>query len=180
MKDIHTSPERFLTYATIFTLLRASLIVPIVWSMTEHLNLYAFFLGVVAIGTDFIDGYLARRMKEETRIGARLDQMTDKVLAVAIAGMLFWQGQSQSVNWLLALWFITACLTVGFQIACFVSGKKIPVDRWDKLVAVLGSLALILLLSPFPPFVPLAVMCVALVGWFLIALRAVSRIEDLK
>lgn len=175
MTDIRASRERFLTYATIFTLLRATLIVPIVWCMTAHQEFYAFLLGAVALCTDAIDGLLARRMHEETRIGAHLDQMTDKALAGAIASTLLWQGQTVFITWLLSLWFLTGTITVMFQAVCWLLGKKLRPDRWDKSVAVLGTVGLILLLSPLPLYVPYSVMCAALFGWFLVALRAASR-----
>jgi len=48
-----------------------------------------FWIFVIAASTDWIDGYLARRWKAETRWGAILDPIADKILVTgAILGVL--------------------------------------------------------------------------------------------
>ncbi len=49
----------------------------------------AFFIFVVAASTDWVDGFLARRWKVESRWGAILDPIADKILVTgAILGLL--------------------------------------------------------------------------------------------
>lgn len=60
-------------------------------SPEDQFGLYrvAFYIFVVAASTDWIDGYLARRWHAETRWGAILDPIADKVLVTgAILGVL--------------------------------------------------------------------------------------------
>ena len=52
-------------------------------------SVWAFWIFVIAASTDWIDGYLARRWKAETRWGAILDPIADKILVTgAILGVL--------------------------------------------------------------------------------------------
>ena len=46
---------RFLTYATLVTLLRAVLIIPIVWCIVSGYEVWALGLGIVALLTDLLD-----------------------------------------------------------------------------------------------------------------------------
>lgn len=49
----------------------------------------AFFIFIVAASTDWVDGFLARRWKVESRWGAILDPIADKILVTgAILGLL--------------------------------------------------------------------------------------------
>lgn len=60
-------------------------------SPEDQFGLYraAFYIFVVAASTDWVDGYLARRWHAETRWGAILDPIADKVLVTgAILGVL--------------------------------------------------------------------------------------------
>jgi len=49
--------------------------VPLIW--------VAVVFGIAAI-TDFFDGYLARKLKQTTSIGARLDQIVDRIFTVIV------------------------------------------------------------------------------------------------
>ena len=51
---------------------------------------YALILLVVAALTDFVDGYLARRWKQETKLGAMLDPIADKVMVVIALMVIAW------------------------------------------------------------------------------------------
>jgi cardiolipin synthase (CMP-forming) len=61
------------------------LLVPItVWSLTHGDYAVAFFVFLVAGLTDGVDGYVARRFKFHSELGAYLDPLADKFLLVSI------------------------------------------------------------------------------------------------
>ena len=167
-------PERrLLTYATVFTLLRAVLITPIVWCIVSHHELSALLLGAVALVTDFIDGMLARAFHEETVLGARLDHIVDKCFALALAVAIALTGVDQGFEaWIFALGVIAGVLTVMFQLAMWSMKRRMVQDVWDKSVAVLGMAGLILRSGPLPHVVGDVVILAALMGWFVRAVRA--------
>jgi len=101
--DVWATPEseRFLTPATIITFVRTIATVVIIgfalhqglpdddafWS--PALKLMTVALGVYWLG-DMLDGQVARRMHHETRIGAVLDIMSDRMCAAAFYFGLAW------------------------------------------------------------------------------------------
>jgi CDP-diacylglycerol--glycerol-3-phosphate 3-phosphatidyltransferase len=79
--------DKFLTIPNIITLYRL-LAFPVIlyFIVTEKERLFAIFL-IINLFTDIIDGYIARRFKMETEIGARLDSFADNLTYVlAFAG----------------------------------------------------------------------------------------------
>src|SRR5207249_1866024 len=57
--------------------------VPGVWLSSWHQNLIATSLFIVAGITDWLDGYLARRLNQMSAFGAFLDPVADKLIVVA-------------------------------------------------------------------------------------------------
>ena len=72
-----------ITIPTLFTLARILLTPIIVMCMILGWWQCAFFCFVFACMTDFIDGYLARLLNQQTALGALLDPIADKLLLVS-------------------------------------------------------------------------------------------------
>ncbi|KAA6376677.1 MAG: putative CDP-diacylglycerol--glycerol-3-phosphate 3-phosphatidyltransferase [Streblomastix strix] len=102
-EDLHVakSKKRLLTLPNFLTVLRV-VIIPII--------AYSFFLDVrrraiisstlffVASVTDFFDGYLARKLHQESDFGRVFDPIADKILVVIILIMLVSVGELQGIN----------------------------------------------------------------------------------
>ena len=72
-----------LNLANLISFLRILLIPFILFTSITHsqgLNYLASFIFLIASLTDFLDGYLARRLKLESKFGANLDLIADKLL----------------------------------------------------------------------------------------------------
>jgi cardiolipin synthase len=85
------------TWANLVTLVRLALL-PVFWWLlfrTGHRALAAWLLGVLG-ATDWVDGYLARRLGQVSAIGKVIDPVADRILvvggllAVAAAGGVPW------------------------------------------------------------------------------------------
>jgi len=82
--------NRFWTIPNILSLLRILLIFPILYLFRyPHLREHVFVLTVIAYFTDFLDGFLARKLRCQSRIGTLLDPIGDKLLAVTLAAVLY-------------------------------------------------------------------------------------------
>ena len=72
---------RFLTLPNLLTLLRLLLIPPILLALLYRSFKVAFALYALAATTDWVDGYLARRIRQTSRLGLILDPIADKLLS---------------------------------------------------------------------------------------------------
>lgn len=175
MSKTHASLARLFTCATRVTLLRALLIPFIAWRIAENDFMSAFWLATIALVTDGVDGWLARKFNQVTVFGGRFDQLTDKALATTIVVMLLIREHSTFDEWLLSVGLLCGFVTVLFQFAMWLHGTKMVVDWIDKTVAVMGSIGAIMLLAPIDPMFAQVTIIVTIVGWFGIAFRAAAR-----
>ena len=87
-------PSRILTLANMISLLRAFMAIPIIICLqNENWNI-AFVLIILAILSDTLDGYVARRAHEVTHFGKWLDPTADFVVILAVASYLVMEGLS--------------------------------------------------------------------------------------
>lgn len=80
--------DRFNTIPNYLSLLRIFLTIPILYfiiSSDVTSRLIALILIVVAGITDGLDGFLARKLNQESRYGLMLDPLADKILIIAVA-----------------------------------------------------------------------------------------------
>jgi len=86
---------------------------PFVPTSTARLSAFALFL--VAVTSDWLDGYLARSRKEETDFGRLLDPLADKLLLVGTFVPMYWLARSMPFrtplgNFGLPLWVMAIVL----------------------------------------------------------------------
>lgn len=74
------------------SLVRLAGVVPFWWLVVNDLPLAAFALVVLAGATDWIDGYLARRLNQTSRFGQLLDPLVDRVYIASTLLGLAWLG----------------------------------------------------------------------------------------
>ncbi|MEZ4870668.1 MAG: CDP-alcohol phosphatidyltransferase family protein [Bdellovibrionales bacterium] len=65
-----------------------------------HLGMSIVVL-VLGLITDFLDGFLARRLNQETHFGAIFDPIADKFVALGFYGYIAWQGMAP--NWFVGI-----------------------------------------------------------------------------
>ena len=72
-----------LTIPNLLTIFRLAAVAPLVIFILARNSLAAFLVILFAIFSDYLDGYLARRFKQESRLGKVLDPTADKLLGGA-------------------------------------------------------------------------------------------------
>lgn len=140
-----------LTLATWITISRIVLVLPIcALILTGHDLPAAALMGVAAL-TDFLDGYVARRMNDVSSIGTALDPIADKILiactllAFAAAGRL-----TQGLFWPALLILFREILVSGLREAA--SGHiSLPVTGLAKIKTTVQFIAVLIMLI-FTPF----------------------------
>jgi CDP-diacylglycerol--glycerol-3-phosphate 3-phosphatidyltransferase len=73
------------TVPNLLTVTRLVLVVPIIVSLARGSRAWAFSWGFLAIGTDLLDGWFARRFKQFSELGRILDPIVDKIGALSVA-----------------------------------------------------------------------------------------------
>lgn len=121
--------------------------------------LIATILFILASGTDFLDGYLARRYQLVSPLGVFLDLTADKVFVSIILIALV--QISLVPAWIVAIIVAREFLVTGLRSMASAKGKVIPAGKWGKqktLITMIAMSALLLAkglgahqLSLFPP-----------------------------
>lgn len=141
--------DRLVTAPNVITGVRLAGLPVFVWLVLgQQRYLAAFWLLVVIAATDWIDGYVARRFDQVSRIGKLVDPLVDRlllgtaVITMVIAGLLPWP--------LLALILGRDVVVLGVSLVWFGGVPPIPVSR-------VGKLATALLMVGIPAFLLAAV-----------------------
>ena len=79
--------DRVFTISNGLSLFRAFLSIPLVIALEQHLMSSALIMVVLAVVSDYADGYLARRADQITNVGKLLDPIADKL--IMMAAMIF-------------------------------------------------------------------------------------------
>jgi len=90
---------------------------------SSSLRILAIFLAMV---TDSVDGYLARRYQSTSRFGAILDPSMDKFFVYFALGVLYYEGK-------LASWEAASMLSRDFFL-CVYGLLMIAIGRWKNVV----------------------------------------------
>lgn len=183
--------DRVLTVANLITLVRLAGLPLFVWLVLVR-QAYGLGLLTAAIvgSTDWIDGYVARRFDQVTRVGRFLDPLVDRLLLATAGITLVVAGLAPL--WLVGLVVLRDALLLLAIGALFRGAPPIPVNRT-------GKTATALLMAGLPSFLIAAmdwggadafrvaawVLTVAgavayyLAGWqYAVAARAILRARD--
>ena len=107
---------------------------------------WATALFLVAMATDQVDGWLARRRNQTSSLGSLLDPIADKILVLAVLVMLIEEGVAP--GWMVAGIVAREFLVSGLRLAAIERGIVMPardlgkLKTWAQSVAAgLGGLA---------------------------------------
>jgi CDP-diacylglycerol--glycerol-3-phosphate 3-phosphatidyltransferase len=112
-----------------------ALAVPVVvvlfaWEFDDHAY-WASAVFAVAMATDQVDGWLARRRQQESALGKLLDPIADKVLVIAVLVMLVGEGVAPA--WMVALIVVREIAISGLRLAAIERGVVLAARDLGKL-----------------------------------------------
>jgi cardiolipin synthase len=111
-------------------------------------DLIPFFLFVLASFTDYLDGLLARLFKEESKLGALLDPIADKILVSAALILLVMNGTIKNYEVIAAIIILTREILIsGLREFLAEVRIKMPVSSLAKLKTFLQMLSIAILLT---------------------------------
>jgi CDP-diacylglycerol--glycerol-3-phosphate 3-phosphatidyltransferase len=131
---------------TVSRLLGVPLLLYLLYQPTDRSRWIALVIFLVAAGTDWLDGYLARRLNQVTDLGKFLDPLVDKLLVLAPLLSLIELGQVPA--WGVFLILARELAIAGWRVSqTTISGANI----WGKLKTVTQIASLALLIAPLSP-----------------------------
>jgi len=132
-----------------------------------HGNIIAVVVFAIVAASDALDGYLARRLKQETVIGKFMDPLADKILVISALLCLV------EIRWVSSIPVIIIIVrdmaVIGLRLAASSSGKIIAADTLGKYKAALLDVAVVMLILNLPYG--------NLVLWLGVVLAVISGIE---
>ena len=139
------------TWITVSRLLGVPFILYALLDPTPIRRWISLIVFLIAAGTDWLDGYLARRLNQVTDLGKFLDPLVDKLLVLAPLLALVEMGEIPAWGVFLILtrelaiagWRVNPALQQGSAIA--------GANLWGKLKTVVQMIAIAFLLAPLSP-----------------------------
>jgi CDP-diacylglycerol---glycerol-3-phosphate 3-phosphatidyltransferase len=128
------------------TLVRIAAI-PVLISPSREAGFWAAALFSAASVTDWLDGYLARRMNIQTILGTFLDPMADKLIVVATLIMLIPHGRVEA--WMVVVILSREILITGLRSVASQEGIVIAASDLGKFKTIFQLVAIIGLLLHF-------------------------------
>lgn len=160
-----------MTLPNTITLIRLGLVPGLVYFLgVKGGNGIALGLFLVASMTDWVDGYLARKLNQTTALGALLDPLVDKVLVTA--ALLGLVAQDLIPAWSVTLVLTREFLITGLRTAAMSANIVLAASWSGKTKTVLQMVAISLLLAGFEPYA-------TYMWWLAILMTAYSGIEYL-
>ena len=138
-----------MTLANKFTLTRLAL-APMtfgcLWSQSARFHVIALVLYLLAVMTDWIDGYIARKTGSVSAFGALADPLADKILVIG-ALIAFLRIPALDVpNWAVFLIIVRELLIGGLRALAAVFGKVHGADRAGKWSMAVQSVSVLVIL----------------------------------
>ncbi|HLQ86089.1 MAG TPA: CDP-diacylglycerol--glycerol-3-phosphate 3-phosphatidyltransferase [Salinisphaeraceae bacterium] len=153
-------------WLTAFRLAMIPFIIVLLFVPMAGFNQAAAILFALALATDWLDGWLARRWQQTSSLGAFLDPVADKLLVCAILVMLVYRDP----HWYVALF---AVLIVSRELAISALREwmaelgargTVAVDRLGKYKTAVQMLAIVIMLARLHAKDPIYGVGVALLG----------------
>ena len=145
------------------------------WLSYEETNLLATVIFVVAAITDWLDGYLARKLNQMSAFGAFLDPVADKLMVAAALIVLVELDRTHSVIALIIIGREIAISALREWMAKAGKSGSVAVSFVGKLKTAFQMIAITLLLY----WEPLAGIPIQLLGQVLINLAALLTLVSM-
>ncbi len=120
-------PDAIITIPNIITTLGILLLIPYVWGfLTEHRWIMGKSLFLSGL-SDLLDGLLARKLKQMTKLGEFIDPLRDRLILIAVLIHIAIIGGKPAIGWLLLIiaveLFTVAINCCGFRTKVHFVGK---------------------------------------------------------
>lgn len=127
---------------TIITFSRILIILPFIMVAPKHPFLGCLLFSIAAI-TDLLDGYLARKTGQVTKLGILLDPIADKLLV--ISALVIFVDMETIPAWIAIVIIVREFVVTGLRIGALSKDMVIPAERGGKMKTTCQIAAIIIL-----------------------------------
>lgn len=135
-------PKRLLTLPNSLTLSRIALMPLLAMFLVQDNRIGSILILVIASFTDFLDGYLARKNKDESKFGKLMDPVADKIMLCVVLFFLVSDPTRKLSPWLASLLVGREFLITGLRAVASSMGVVIAAGQMGKLKTTLQFLGL--------------------------------------
>jgi CDP-diacylglycerol--glycerol-3-phosphate 3-phosphatidyltransferase len=129
--------NRYFTVSNLLSASRIFLVIPMGYCLVldfPYHRLWTAGIIVIAVATDFLDGFLARKLHQVTDLGKIIDPLADKIGIGIFAVLMAWTGD-------VPIWFVVFVLLrdlLIFSGGLYIQRKKkiVPQSNWPGKIAV--------------------------------------------
>lgn len=137
-------------WITLSRLLALPILLYCLASPTAETRTFSMIIFLIAAATDWLDGYLARKLNQVTELGKFLDPLVDKLLVLTPLLALIALGEVPA--WGVFLILARELTIAGWRITPELTGASAVVGAnvWGKLKTISQIAAIALLIAPLP------------------------------
>ena len=121
---------------------RIVLTIPVVFFIKSGHPFAALVIFLIAAFTDYLDGYLARKLGKISDIGKVMDQVADKILVTLVFIALI----DVIPFWLVVIVIIRDIWVNGLRILSAKKGIVVPANMWGKIKTVLQFILILIVM----------------------------------
>tara|TARA_Y100001970_G_scaffold59536_2_gene75746 strand:- start:797 stop:1390 length:594 start_codon:yes stop_codon:yes gene_type:complete len=146
---IISDPTRVLTLANLISLFRAFSAIPIIYSMAyPKWNWITGILILIAILSDALDGYFARRAHAVTHFGKWIDPAADFIVIISV--LVYLVGTNRFPEWFFYFYLFRHLVIASFAIYCMNYGYMLlHANWWGKWATGITTLGVFLHIFEF-------------------------------
>ncbi|MBD0335815.1 MAG: CDP-diacylglycerol--glycerol-3-phosphate 3-phosphatidyltransferase [Cyanobacteria bacterium Co-bin13] len=135
------------TWITVSRLVSVPLVLYLLQAPTKRERAIAVGIFLVGASTDWLDGYLARRLDQVTELGKFLDPLVDKLLV--LAPLMSLVELQQVPAWGVFLILARELTVAGWRVSPSLQQGSVPgANLWGKLKTVVQIVAIAMLIAP--------------------------------
>ncbi|HDQ44715.1 MAG TPA: CDP-alcohol phosphatidyltransferase family protein [bacterium] len=145
--------KRIFTIPNLLTFSRLLILIPIMINVVHVQRGWALFWILLSIATDNVDGYVARKLKQESDLGRIMDPLIDKINLLAATTYMVFSADYDFPLWFYLFLFIreTAVLAGGLLV---LRNRKIVLEanRAGKWSAFITGFTVLFFIMDWQPF----------------------------
>ncbi|MFH1641660.1 MAG: CDP-diacylglycerol--glycerol-3-phosphate 3-phosphatidyltransferase [Nanoarchaeota archaeon] len=116
------------------------LFILVLYQKIRYIEYIAAFLFILLALTDALDGYIARKRKEVTRLGKLIDPLADKLLVSAALIFLIGKGVP---SWMAFLIIAREFAVTGLRLSALSKNNVIPASKFGKIKTISQIIAIV-------------------------------------